>query len=226
MTMLQAAPGDVLAVWTSSSLSSDLIRVGEALMGRPAVANHVAVITHQDKRGRWIGVQGRPGGVGPVDVTPWLTDPRTRSNHAQPKPDDKHQLDSLLAGCARSLGIAYDWCGIAEDTLTALHVPDLCEAIDPLWRWPSDHNLLPGHVVCSSLAAMLYDLPEVGYAHPDLGAERKCMPSDWWQFSDEQQWAAKLLRPTVSSGRRRRRPAPAEAPAPAPPGTPAAGRPR
>jgi len=49
-------------------------------------------------------------------------------------------------------------------------------------------GLLPGHVVCSSLAAMLYDLPQVGYAHPDLGQERKCEPADWWNWSDEQLW--------------------------------------
>jgi hypothetical protein len=189
MTMLLAAPGDVLAVWTSSSLASDFIRVGEALRGLPAVANHVAIVTHRDPRGRWIAVQGEPGGVGLVDVTPWLMDSRTRSNHGQPKPNNNRQLDTLLASAARSIGIAYDWVGIAEDTCAALHLTDLGEAIDPLWRWPSDYNLLPGHVVCSSLAAMLYDLPEVGYAHPDLGSERRCMPADWWNFSDRQLWA-------------------------------------
>ena len=77
MTTLAAAPGDVLAVWTSSDLASDLIRVGEALRGLPAVANHVAVVTHQDQHGRWIGIQGTPGGVGLVDCTNWLTDSRT-----------------------------------------------------------------------------------------------------------------------------------------------------
>lgn len=71
------------------------------------------------------------------------------------------------------LGIAYDWVGIAEDALTDLDLSDLSAAIDPLWRWPSDHDLLPGHVVCSSLAAMLYDLPQVAYAHPDLGQKRR-----------------------------------------------------
>ncbi len=62
-------------------------------------------------------------------------------------------------------------------------VADLCAVIDPLWRWPSDHNLLPGHVVCSSLAAMLFGLPSVGWAHPDLGTERQCEPADWWRWS-------------------------------------------
>ena len=58
MNVVAAAPGDVLAVWTGSELPEDLIRVGEALCGKPAVANHVVIITHQDRLGRWIGIQG------------------------------------------------------------------------------------------------------------------------------------------------------------------------
>jgi hypothetical protein len=53
---------------------------------------------------------------------------------------------------------------------------------------PSNHNVLPGRVVCSSLAAMLYDLLSVGWAHPDLGAERQCEPADRWQWSQTQAW--------------------------------------
>ena len=79
MTTLDAAPGDVLAVWSSTSLTGDLIRVGEALRGMPAVANHVAIVTHQDQKERWVGIQGQPGGVGLVDCTPFLASSRTRS---------------------------------------------------------------------------------------------------------------------------------------------------
>jgi hypothetical protein len=190
MPNLPAARGDVLAVWTGQGLVQDLIRAGEALQGKPAVANHVVVITHQDRVGRWIGIQGQPGGVGPVDCTPFLADTRTMSNHDEPKPDDHGQLVSFLASAAKSLGLAYDWVGIAEDTLDACHVEDLSAVIDPLWRWPSAHNLLPGHVVCSSLAAMLYDLPSVGWAHPDLGTERDCEPADWWRWAQARAWTA------------------------------------
>ena len=189
MTSIPAAAGDVLAVWTGSGVVQDFIRVGEALLGKPAVANHVIVVTHLDAKGRWIGIQGQPGGVGPVDCTPFLSDVRTMSNHDQPKPDDHGQLMTFLASAAKSLGIGYDWVGIAQDALDACHLTDLSGLIDPLWRWPSDHDLLPGHVVCSSLAAMLYDLPEVGWAHPDLGEERQCEPADWWWWSQDQAWA-------------------------------------
>jgi hypothetical protein len=184
----QAAPGVVLAVWSSGGFGGTMIRVGEVLRGKPGVANHVAIVTHQDGKGRWMGIQGQPGGVGLVDCTPWLKDPRTRSNYDQPRPNESRQLDTLLASCARSMGIQYDWVGIVEDTLGALTLSDLSHDIDPLWRWPSDHDLLPGHVVCSSLAAMLYELPQVGYKHPDLGTERNCMPADWWDWSDSQGW--------------------------------------
>ena len=188
-----AARGDVLAVWTGNGPFQDLIRVGEALQGKPAVANHVIVVTHQDQIGRWMGIQGQPGGVGPVDCTPFLSDSRTRSNHDEPKPNDHGQLNNFLASAAKSLGIAYDWVGIAQDGLAALQVTDLSAAIDPLWQWPSNHNLLPGHVVCSSLAAMLYDLPSVGWAHPDLGTERQCEPADWWQWSNSRAWLGRTV---------------------------------
>jgi hypothetical protein len=188
MTALPVAPGDVLAVWTSSSLTSTLIRVAEALKGLPAVANHVAIVTHQDPGGRWIGIQGQPGGVGLVDCTAWLSDSRTRTNHSQPKPADKGQLTTMLATCAKSLGIQYDWVGIAADALEDLHVPDVSQFLDRLWRFGKPADLMPGQVVCSSLAAAVYDLPQVSWAHPDLGDERCCQPADWWKWSDSAAW--------------------------------------
>jgi hypothetical protein len=188
MGVLPAGPGDVLAVWSGSNPVDDGIRVAEALLGKPAVANHVVIITHRDSHLRWMGIQGQPGGVGLVDCTPMLSDSRTRSNHDQPKP--AHGLGPFLASCAKSLGIAYDWVGIVQDGLHALHLSDLSAQIDHLWRWPSNHNLLPGHVVCSSLAAMLYGLPQVNWPHPELGTERQCNPADWWDWSDRQLWLA------------------------------------
>jgi hypothetical protein len=197
---LPAAPGDVLAVHGGGP-GGWLVRVGEAMAGKPTLAGHVVGITHQDELGRWIGIQGQPGGVGLVDCTPYLSDSRTRSNHAQPKPQDWGKPDSLaaddrlvafLTSCAASLGLRYDWAGIAADIAGTLHATDLSGEIDRLWRWPASHGTLPADVVCSSLFAMLYDLPGVGWAHPDLGTERMCTPSDWWLWADEQQWAEPL----------------------------------
>jgi hypothetical protein len=179
-------PGDVLAV-PGGGTPGWLIGIGEAIAGKPSLAEHVVIVTHQDQKGRWMGIEGRPGGVGPRDITPYLTDTRARSNYLQARRNDHGQLSTFLLGCAKSLGIQYDWLGIAED-LSNVVAPDLSGAIDALWRWPSDKNLLPGHVVCSSLAAMLYDLPAVGWQHPDLGKERTCLPVDWWNWSDSEGW--------------------------------------
>jgi len=189
---LDAAPSDVLAVGGyGGSWGQKLIRLGAVLRGQPGISNHVVVITHQDQAGRWIGIQGQPGGVGPCDATPYLAQSTTRSNHAQPRPGGPAAMQKFLAGCAKSLGIQYDWCGIAEDTLRAAGVPDLAKAIDPLWRWTSPKQqadgLLPGHVVCSSLAAMLYT--RVGWAEPSgANPDRTVTPQDWWDWSDQEKW--------------------------------------
>jgi hypothetical protein len=196
MADMAAAPGDVLAVWTGNGLVERIIRAGEALAGKPAVANHVVIVTHQDSMGRWMGIQGQPGGVGSVDCSTYLSASLTMSNHDQPKPNASGQLMSFLASAAKSLGISYDWVGIAEDALDTCQVEDLSALINPLWQWPSKHNVLPGHVVCSSLAAMLYDLPSVGWAHPNLGSERECEPADWWQWSQARGW---VQRTTLSA---------------------------
>ncbi len=183
---LPAAPGDVLAV-VGGGFGGWLVSVGQAIAGRPSIGTHVVIVTHQDVQGRWVGIQGQPGGVALCDCTPFLHDSRVRSNHGQPRANDHGQVTSFLASCTKSLGLKYDWAGIAADA-AAVFSKDLSADIDHLWRWPSDKNLLPGEVVCSSLAAMLYALPEVGWKHPDLGTERACEPADWWNFCDSKQW--------------------------------------
>ena len=186
--LLPAAPGDVLAVAAGQPWIQRIIRLGGLLEGKPAPVNHVIGITHQDALGRWIGLQGQPGGVGLVDATPYLSDPRTRSNHGQPKINNSGQLDYLLASAAKTIGVAYDWMGIAEDTALALHLPDLASAINRLYAWPAGHGKLPGDVVCSSLWAALYGLDDVNWRHPDTGHERVCTPASWWIWSDREQW--------------------------------------
>lgn len=184
--MIPAAPGDVLAV-AGGGLGGYLVDLGQAIANKPSIGTHVVGITHQDVKGRWIGIQGHPGGVALVDCTPFLNDARVRSSHGQPRANDHGQLAFFLASCVKSLGIHYDWAGIAADAADVFSA-DLSADIDHLWRWPSDKNLLPGHVVCSSLFAMLYGLPQVGWKHPGLGTERNCMPVDWWNWNDGRQW--------------------------------------
>jgi hypothetical protein len=191
---VQAAPGVVLAVWTSSSLAANLIRAGEALMGKPAVANHVIIVTHRDAENRWIGIQGQPGGVGLVDCTPFLGDAHTRGNYDQVaalaagRPAFSTELKTFLASCAASLGVRYDWAGIAEDTAAALRLNVLREALNQVYRWPSGSGQMPGEMVCSSLAAWQYE--HVKWPHPDPGTERQCNPAGWWDWSDRHSWTA------------------------------------
>ena len=194
MAVLPAAPCDVLAVGgKGGSWANKLIRVGGILTGQTGVANHVIIVTHQDEKGRWIGVEGRPGGVGLVDCTKWLADKYTRSNHAQPRPNGKRQT-ACLAACADAIGVRYDWTGIGADALESLGAAGmraaagLSDAVNKLYLDPPEDGQLPGAVVCSSLAAMLYDLPQVGWAHPELGNERRCSPADWWDWNDGEEW--------------------------------------
>jgi hypothetical protein len=185
---IPAGPGDILAVWTDNSMPARLIRLGARLAGNASPANHVVGITHMDPKGRWIGLQGGPGGVGMVDCTRYLADPRTRSNHGQPRDDSRGQLQVLLASAAHTIGFGYDWFGIAEDAALDLRAVSLAADIARLYAWPSPGGQMPGDVVCSSLWAMLYDLPQVGYRHPDLGDERACQPGNWWVWNDQRQW--------------------------------------
>jgi hypothetical protein len=187
--VIPAHPGDVLAV-PGGGAGGWLVRLGQLIARKPSTEGHVVIVTHKDVQGRWIGIQGDPGGVALCDCTPFLDDSRISSNHQQPRLEGV-RLTTFLAGAAKSLGIAYDWVGIAEDAALAV-APDLGPDIDRLWRWPSDKNILPGHVVCSSLAAMLYDLPAVGWAHPDLGTERVCLPSDWDTWNRGEGWVNQL----------------------------------
>ena len=182
---LEVGPGDVLAVLASDNFFSRLVRFAARISGKTDLVDHVVIVTHQDEQGRWIGIEGRPGGVGSCDITHYLNDPRTRGNRLQPRPNDKGQLQSFLASCQRSLGIPYDWVAIVEDATDAFGLNDLSGIIDRLWRWPDD-VMIPGHVVCSSLAAELYRL--VGWAHPAFDDERGCAPGDWWQWNNDQSW--------------------------------------
>lgn len=188
--MIEAAPTDVIAVWTGSGLTQDMIRLADLLEGKPAVANHVVGVTHRDKLGRWMGLEGRPGGFGLVDVTPYLSDPRSRSNHDQPRTAE--QVTFLLAYAAKLTGTPYDWLGIDEDGLRALDMAALAAEVDRAagfidhsWAQP---GLLPGHVVCSSSWDYAYAAAPGNLAHPAVVPVRDCTPGDWWDYNDRRLW--------------------------------------
>jgi len=169
-------PGDVVVVRTGKGWGSRLIRVGQALRGQPCTGNHVAVLHHYTDGVPW-AVEGRPGGVGWVDARRYLADAATVHNAAQAKTDV--QRTAVLKGAEALLGTQYDWEAIFSDSVDSL-------GLKPLWTEDWHGKGVPGHVVCSSAAALLYE--QAGLAHPGPGHERYVFPSDWAEFIYGQGW--------------------------------------
>jgi hypothetical protein len=169
-------PGDVLLVRTGS-IAGTFIRLGAALTGKPNLASHVAVLHHTDGHGTPWAIEGRPGGVGWRDARQYLTSAWELDNAAQPKTDLQRQR---VCGTMEALiGTAYDWPGIVADALSALRIR--LPGWDPSW-----HGTVPGHVVCSSLAAYAY--AKAGLPCP--AGDRNVTPGDWDQFVLTKAWEA------------------------------------
>jgi hypothetical protein len=170
--------GDVVAVATNG-WAAKVIDLGERLAGKRDLDNHVAVVHHIDAAGVPWGVEGKPGGVGWVDMRGYLGDRRTRSNAAQPKTAAQRAIvgDNIV----KTLSTQYDWPAIAGDALMLL-APDLPKLFAVNWHGQG----APGHVVCSSYAAWLYRV--AGLAHPSVGQERFCEPADWTSFDETKAW--------------------------------------
>ena len=162
--------GDVLAV-RSSGIGAWFIRLGARLRGLPHSVNHVVIVHHLDEAGRWVGLEGRPGGVGWVDMTDYVKSPATVDNREQPKTAAQRYL---VAKAAESLiGCAYDWAAIVADAGYDLGLP----RPDDLDWYGSQPPL---HVMCSAYAAWCYR--EVGLARPE--------PSEGGRFVQPAHWAA------------------------------------
>lgn len=188
--MTDVKPGDVLlvrvparSIWTK--LASEAIRLGAEMHHEPTTWTHVIVADHYDKAGNFWGMQGQPGTVGPVDLAPYLSDPVTLTNVAQPKTDA--QRDLIVAAMAPLvLKAEYDWAAIGVDAAIAIAA---AEHVAPLWgevgkqfdHWGAG---VPGHVVCSSLADYAYT--RAGLASPS-GAHF-VSPADWAVFIEAGQW--------------------------------------
>ena len=175
-------PADVV-VLRGVSWTAKLIGIGSVWRGLDP-ASHVAVVHHQDLAGRWWGIEGRPGGVGWVDMTRYLRDPKALCNHAQPKTAAARADVSALM--VKLLGTDYDWAeGIARDAFLDLDMPGQWRRSDPVT------GLLPAHVVCSSLAAYGYDRTGLPAPHrPGEGVAqwRDVEPSDWRAWTESAGW--------------------------------------
>jgi hypothetical protein len=171
-------PGDVLAV-RSPGLAGELIRIGEELEGKPGLDNHIAVMHHWLGAVPW-GLEGKPGGVGWVDLRAYIAGPFTVNNCAQPGRSDAQR--ATVADAAKAMiGTAYDWEAIADDTLRAFRMDDLFGK--------TLHGTVPGHVVCSSYAAFLYE--REGWQRPQV-TDRDTEPADWCAMAMQHRWNATI----------------------------------
>jgi hypothetical protein len=173
-------PGDVVLVRTRGWVGA-AIRFGAALLGRPNLHSHVAIMHHVDAAGVPWGIEGRPGGVGWVDMADYLADSHSTSNNGQPKTADQR---TKVAEVAYSLlKVPYDWSAIARDVLQALR-------LDRLWH-AKDYGdkSVPGALICSALADYTY--AKVGLASPgvtDGDGIRFTTPADWDVFIETKAW--------------------------------------
>jgi len=185
MTALR--PGDVLAVRTPG-LAASLIRAGEALSGKMDLDNHVVVAHHQDPQQRWWGLEGRPGGVGWADLSQYLRNRWTVNNCGQPgrTPEGRARV---CDAAVHLLGTPYDWEAVADDALRAFRMADL---------WSANYDgAAPGHVVCSSFAAFLYE--REGWDRPSPSG-RDVEPGDWTAFCIVSGYSERYVYPLSAVG--------------------------
>lgn len=169
--------GDVLVV-RGTDWAARLIRLGSALLDEPNLDNHVAIVHHQDANGLWWTIEGRPGGVGWAAAQEYLTSPYTTNNVAQPK--TAAQRDQIATVARGMLGTPYDWTGIVADAMGDVGVQDL-------WAQDWHGQGPPAHVVCSSLAAWVYQ--KAGLDVPTTHEARLTTPADWERFILEHRYA-------------------------------------
>lgn len=169
------SPGDLLLT-RSSGFGGFMIRLGAALRDRPNLINHVAIVHHTDSSGTVWVLEGRPGGVGWRDATDYLKSRHTITNATQPKTQD--QRAEIVKQATAMIGTPYDWEAITQDAAGAF-------GLDHVWelRW-GKAGKVPGHVVCSSLAAWVY--LNAGLAYP-IG-DREVTPADWLRLWISKGW--------------------------------------
>ena len=169
-------PGDIVCTRNPKGFTARMIRLGAALLDRPNTVNHVIVVSHRDPAGTLWGIEGRPGGVGYVDMKNAVRSPYTLNNGKQAKTEEQRQM---VVHVAKGLiGTPYDWQGIIADGMKAIHAQELwCSS----WK-----GQVPAQVVCSSLADWVYD--KVGLESPGAVFDRTVTPGDWADLITVRRW--------------------------------------
>jgi hypothetical protein len=166
-------PATVLVMGGGASFTDQAIEIGAVFDGEPA-AQHVAVVHHVGPAGVLWGIEGRPGGVGWVDCAKYVKSPLTVANTGQPITEEARMSIAVLM--ESMLGTPYDWAAIAED---GGMIFTRKFGLADIWH-EKVNGVLPGHVVCSALAAYGYD--RCGQPAPLPGDYRHVTPSDWLRF--------------------------------------------
>jgi hypothetical protein len=173
-------PGTVLVIGGGASVTDQVIEIGAVFDGEPA-AQHVAVVHHIGPHGALWGIEGRPGGVGWVDCAKYVRHPLTVANTRQPLTEDSRLKISVLM--EKMLGTPYDWAAIAEDGGDMFRRKF---GLEDIWH-EQVNGVLPGHIVCSSLAAYGYD--RCGQPAPLPNDYRHVTPADWLKFIIDHHYA-------------------------------------
>lgn len=177
--IIRAGPGNVIVVRTESTFAK-IIRFGAGWAGLPTEDNHVAIFTHLDPRGVPMGIEGRPGGTGWVDLRKYFNGPLARYTHTNWKqPLSASDRLAVVDFSKAMLGTHYDWDAIAQDAIDDIvHRELLLRMLDEAWRHGGTY---PEAVVCSSLAAFAYDYRKLKSPSAKLG-DRRVQPADWEKF--------------------------------------------
>ncbi|HEU4913064.1 MAG TPA: hypothetical protein VFV76_14335 [Actinomycetes bacterium] len=172
-------PGDVVLT-RSKGWVGWIIRLGAALLDRPNIRNHVIVVHHRDDAGTLWGIEGKPGGVGWVDMTTVLRHRLTSDNRNQPK--DTRQRATICAAVEAAIQRPYDWGAIAHAAAESLRLDELW------WRVEfREDDTIPAGVICSALADWAYE--RTGLASPGgTGRTRYTTPADWDHFIQSRDW--------------------------------------
>jgi hypothetical protein len=163
-----------------------MIRLRAGLLDQPNLVNHVIIVHHQQKNGDWIGLEGKPGGVGWINLTQRrvLKSPYVLANNEQPKTEDQRFL--IAKASEKLLGVQYDWVGIAQEAFAWGPAVRIFGFMNNKW---GNRDNPPEHVFCSNYADWVYD--SVGAWSPGALFDRSITPNDWAKFIIEKGWKLK-----------------------------------
>lgn len=170
-------PGDVVAT-AGKGFWIGWIKFQALLTGKPALVNHVVVVSHRDASGTLWGIEARPGGVGWVDMSTWDKKAYAVSNHDQPKTEQ--QRAKIVESAAQLLGTEYDYFSLVKIAMETL-------GLNALWHKEFPDDVVPVHIQCAALADFVYE--EIGLDSPGgAGRTRFTTPGDWHEFIELREW--------------------------------------